>query len=438
LFWRSQNLCLDLNLILDLNFFMQNITVIGGGLMGSAAAWHLSKRGERVLLLEQQDRVYEYGSSFGDSRISRSLGPQDDIFSYLNNTSVELTRELIDFLNKNDTETHRMTDVYTTSPVTYIYDKTLQEEVNQLLHNQQKDKCKHATSKNALATFGMTIPDSLTVIREYKEHSGTMHPLTLINKLHTAIRKCESHILFHRKILTINKKYNYYVITFTGTKTGQTTQLSTKQLIVAAGAYTGELLKDIEPRIAELIMPKRMSLCYFKINKKTYENYTEKEKTRLQDMFPVFDLRGKQLYAMIEKTDTDGLPVFKVGGHRMYNTLTSVDEAWKIPPTEEEIEWTQNEWFNYLKINNLPIKKENIEYVEGRSCVYSLTATSVPLVSHFPIKELQSDIQSIVIGGMSGIGAKGAMCYGWIAANLLMNKKNKETMYQKTKKALAL
>jgi len=126
---------------------MQDVIVIGGGLMGSAAAWHLSKHNERVLLLEQQGEVYEYGSSFGDSRIARSLGPQDDIFSYLNNTSVELTRELINFLNKNDTETHRMTDVYTTSPVTYVYDETLQEEVNQLLHKGQKDKYKHVTSK---------------------------------------------------------------------------------------------------------------------------------------------------------------------------------------------------------------------------------------------------------------------------------------------------
>jgi len=274
--------------------------------------------------------------------------------------------------------------------------------------------------------------------REYKEHSGTMHPLTLIGKLHTAIRKCKSHILYHRKVLNINKKYNYYVITFTDTKTGQTTQLSTKKIIVAAGAYTGELLKDIEPRVAELITPKRMSLCYFKINKKIYENYAEKKKTRLRDMFPVFDLRGKQLYAMIENTDTDGLPVFKAGGHRMYNALTNVDEAWKTSPTKEEIEWTQNEWFNYLKMNNLPIEKEDIEYVEGRSCVYSLTETSVPIVSHFPIKAHQSDTQSVVVGGMSGIGAKGAMCYGLIAANLLMNKENKEAMYQKTQKKLGL
>ncbi len=417
---------------------MQNITVIGGGLMGSAAAWHLSKKGKRVLLLEQQGKNYEYGSSFGDSRIARSLGPEGDIFSYLNNTSVKLTQELIDFLNENDSQNHQMTDVYTTSPVSYIYDKTMQEEINQLLYKGQKDSYKYATSKDALATFGMTIPDSLSLIREYKQYSGTMHPHALIAKLHTAIRKPKNYVFYGHKVLSIDKKYKYYEIAFIDIKSGRTTQLLTKKIIVAAGAYTGELLKNIEPRVAELITPKRMSLCFFKINKKVYENYTEEEKTRLRNIFPVFDLRDKQLYAMIEKTDTDGLPIFKAGGHRMYNPLTNVDEAWKTAPKKEEVEWIQNEWMDYLKMNNLSIKKEEIEYVEGRSCVYSLTDTSIPLVCHFPLTEETSDAGLVVLGGMSGIGAKGAMCYGFIAANLLMNEDIQEIMYQKTKKELGL
>ncbi len=417
---------------------MQNITIIGGGLMGSAAAWHLSKRGEHVLLLEQQNEIYEYGSSFGESRIARSLGPKDDIFSYFNNTSVALTRELIDFLNENDTQTHRMTDVYTTSPVTYIYDQVLQEEVNQLLYEEQKDKCEYATSKDGYAKFEMTIPDELTVIREYKEHSGTMHPLTLINKLHKAIYKCKSEILYQRKVLNISPKNDHYIIAIEDTKTGKTTELSTKKIIVAAGVYNGELLKGIEPQIAELITPKRMSLCYFKINKTAYNNYSEREKTRLHNIFPVFDLRGKQFYAMIEYIDVDGLPIFKIGGHRMYNALENVDAAWKTPPTKDEIEWTYNQWLNYLKMNNLPIEKEDTQYIEGRSCVYSLTETSVPLVGHFPLKEQPSDTDAILIGGMSGIGAKGAMCYGFIAANLLMKIENQEFMYQKAKDELGL
>lgn len=45
--------------------------VIGAGAMGSAAAYHLSERGQRVLLLEQFALDHRQGSSYGYSRIIR-------------------------------------------------------------------------------------------------------------------------------------------------------------------------------------------------------------------------------------------------------------------------------------------------------------------------------------------------------------------------------
>jgi sarcosine oxidase len=45
--------------------------IIGGGSMGSATAYHLAKRGQRVLLLEQFDFVHELGAHGGQSRLIR-------------------------------------------------------------------------------------------------------------------------------------------------------------------------------------------------------------------------------------------------------------------------------------------------------------------------------------------------------------------------------
>ena len=45
--------------------------VIGAGAMGSAAAYYLGKRGQRVLLLEQFQLDHRMGSSYGHSRIIR-------------------------------------------------------------------------------------------------------------------------------------------------------------------------------------------------------------------------------------------------------------------------------------------------------------------------------------------------------------------------------
>jgi sarcosine oxidase len=52
--------------------------VVGGGVMGSAAAWRLSTRGRSVLVLEQFDRGHARGSSHGGSRIFRYAYPDPE------------------------------------------------------------------------------------------------------------------------------------------------------------------------------------------------------------------------------------------------------------------------------------------------------------------------------------------------------------------------
>lgn len=47
--------------------------VVGGGVMGAAAAWALARAGRRVLLLEQFVAGHGRGSSHGDGRIYRTL-----------------------------------------------------------------------------------------------------------------------------------------------------------------------------------------------------------------------------------------------------------------------------------------------------------------------------------------------------------------------------
>src|SRR5215470_16483887 len=45
--------------------------IVGAGAMGSAAAYHLSKRGEPVVLIEQFALGHDRGSSHGAARITR-------------------------------------------------------------------------------------------------------------------------------------------------------------------------------------------------------------------------------------------------------------------------------------------------------------------------------------------------------------------------------
>jgi monomeric sarcosine oxidase len=48
-----------------------DVIVIGGGTMGTAAAWELGKRGLKALVLEQFEHVHSHGAHSGESRIIR-------------------------------------------------------------------------------------------------------------------------------------------------------------------------------------------------------------------------------------------------------------------------------------------------------------------------------------------------------------------------------
>src|SRR5690554_2446851 len=67
--------------------------VIGGGAMGSAAAWELAKRGKSVTLLERFEPSHKNGSSHGASR-NFSLGYSDPAYVKMLIEAQQLWREL--------------------------------------------------------------------------------------------------------------------------------------------------------------------------------------------------------------------------------------------------------------------------------------------------------------------------------------------------------
>jgi sarcosine oxidase len=73
----------------------RDVVVVGGGAMGSAAAWQLARRGVDVTLLEQFEQGHTRGGSHGSSRIVR-LSYEDPFYVDLAATSYERWSELED------------------------------------------------------------------------------------------------------------------------------------------------------------------------------------------------------------------------------------------------------------------------------------------------------------------------------------------------------
>jgi glycine/D-amino acid oxidase-like deaminating enzyme len=416
---------------------IEDVVVIGGGLMGSSTAWELAKNGQTVLLIEQQDSIYTFGSSLGEARISRSLGPKGDIFSYLQQTSVEETKDLINYLNEGKTEIHHsMEDIYTTSPVTYMYSTSQLSEVEELLDGQTVDHEYASNAKEAMEKFEMSIPDTMMVIREFKQYSGTLNPRILIKKLHQGIRKSGNTVNYNQKVTSLKKEDGFYRIEITDTKNGIHKTILSKKVVAAAGPYNGTLVKNIAPYFSSLIRPKRLFLSFLKIDTDKYDILTAEQKKKLEASYPVAYLNAEIFYSMIEKYDEKGNPILKVGGHFLRTDIQDLEEVWETELTAQEILWSKKNTADYLNKLDLPIALSDLEYDRGYSCVYSLTQSEIPYVSHAIKNDKAIDSSFVLIGGMSGIGAKGSLAYGLIAANLVLDKKNDSLMYEKAKSAL--
>lgn len=407
---------------------MENIVVIGGGLMGSSVTWKLAERGEKVLLLEQQGKNYHNGSSFGAARISRSLGPKKDIFSFVHNKTVKEVEKLIDYLNAVSTgRLHQMEDIYNTSPVSYLYDKSQYDQINKLRYKKQKYDYRRGSGDSAFRKFGVTLKPNQVLVRENRLHSGTINPKALIKKLRIGIDAKGGQIKYHSKVVNLEKKDGIFEIEVVNTSTQKTKIIKAKKVVVAAGPYTVSVLKKFAPYLNRILTPKRVFLAFFKIKDKRYAELSPAEIKSIFASQPMFSQIGKEYFSMIAQVDKNGIPVIKAGGHKIRRNIIDLDRVWTMAPIKKEVKWLRKQFKKYMEMLEIYVKKKEIELVDAYNCVYTETRSHIPLVTAIQNEYGSLDKDIVIISGMSGIGAKGCLGYGTIGANLITGKQGPST-----------
>jgi len=413
---------------------MGNIVVIGGGLMGCAAAWELSKAGEKVILLEAQSEEYSTGSSIGNSRITRCLEHQGSILSYLQILSIQKSKELISFLNTQQVSAdHTMEEIYKTFPVTSIYEKNTQSNsVDSLVYDENLCDYLIAEKAEALEKLAISIDETEIIFQEYKEYSGIFNPKKLIEKLRLGIKLSSNEILYQHKVVDLVKNENGYSIEVLDEAQNKTSTLKAAKVIVASGAWSAEILKNIAPYFRKLLKPKSVFNSYFKINDRVYNGFSKDQRDKIVSFMPIFYRYTDRFYAMIDNFNVDESPIFKTGCDAFQRRIKQIDEAWDLEPSPEVVAKNKNHLHYYFKMLNISIDLNDIELIENKACVYTISTNEKPFVTQLISTNNHIDENAVVIAGLSGLGAKGSLGYGYVATQLLLKNIDKDPMFLKT------
>ena len=419
--------------------------VIGGGLMGSSAAWHLAELGQSVLLLEKQGENYNSGSSYGEARITREGDRNSDTLSYMHKKAVTETLKLVDYLNiAFPGKGFSMDTIYRTTGVNFIYDASEAQEVVEAMNGQNVNYQVAVDSDEAKKLFALDLPAGSMILREEKRYTGTLNPQKLIDWLHRAIKAKKQVVSYNQQVLSFNfsQEGSLYEVKVRNLQKDESYTLKARKVIVAAGPYVPGLLKEVAPYFTQLIDPKRVFLAFYQIRTSFYDQLSQAQKNSVDDILPVVNISqggAEEYFGMIERFDPKGHPIFKIGGHYRRNEIEEMDRVWSLPLSDDEKTWSHEVLVRHLNLTRLGITKDDVEFVEGYSCVYSLTGNEIPYVTPLLSEDRSgTNTDVIVIGGLSGIGAKGAMAYGKIAANLLLGLGDPGQEYADALRALGL
>src|ERR1700677_390335 len=199
------------------------VVVVGGGLAGSAAAWALSRRGKQVVLLEAFEPGHVNGSSHGSARIFRRAYP-DPLYVQLTGEARALWHELEDEAGE---ELIRVTGAIDFGPgplPRIMYDLLTEQHV-------PVELLRPAQARERWPGFAFGDDDHIM----YHPEGGVIDAGRAVRAMQRLAAERGADIRHGTRVTAIAED---------GTVRTQDGDLKAEAVIVAAGAWTGALLRD--------------------------------------------------------------------------------------------------------------------------------------------------------------------------------------------------
>jgi sarcosine oxidase len=352
-----------------------DVIVVGVGAMGSAAAYHLARRGQRVLALERFGIPNTLGSSHGITRIIRLAYYEDPSYVALLRRAFVLWREL-------ETTAGERLLVQTGSIDAAAEDNWV--FAGSVRSCQEHDLAHEVLDAHALHRRfpGYRLPDD--VLACYQPDGGFLLPERCVVAHVDAAMAHGAEVHGHERVLGWEPDGDGVVVT------SERGRYHADRLVVSAGAWIGELVGPLAGRA----VPERQVLGWFA---------PRRPERFAPATFPVFNLETDlgRYYGF----PPYGIPGFKLGRYHHRQERGHPEEL-RDPPDAQDEALLRDAVRAYFPDADGPV-------LSLATCLFTNTADE-----HFVIDRLPDHPQVVVASPCSGHGFKFAAVIGEILADL--------------------
>ncbi|KAK6912446.1 FAD dependent oxidoreductase [Dillenia turbinata] len=365
-----------------------DVIVIGAGIMGSATAYQIARRGHKIILLEQFDFLHHRGSSHGESRTIRATYPE----SYYAKMVIESCKLWEEAESEIGYQVLYKAHQFDMGPAD---DKSLQAVIancrSQLIPHQVLNR--HQVSEKFSGQF--ELPENW--IGLWSELGGVIKPTKAVSMFQTLAIQRGAVLKDNSEVCEIRRDDVSGEI-LVGTANGN--RFLGKKCVVTVGAWMKKLVKLVTGLVLP-IQPIETTVCYWKVKEGYEAHFT------ISNGFPTFASYSQPYVYGTPSLEYPGLVKIAVhGGYpcdpdkRMWGPGISLHALRK---------WVEERFAGRVDPNG-PVAKQ--------SCMYSLTPDEDFVIDYLG-DEFGKDV--VLAGGFSGHGFKMGPLVGKILADLALD-----------------